>query len=372
MVTVATSVYFFIYLIFCSFLFLGDTRQFHSISKRSLLVLAMCLIMILFSGLRWETGTDWKNYKVFFESISFQNIMSREFYHFDPGYRILNCLVNTFTDSYTVFLIVDTWIAVFLVWYTIKKTGADMIWSLLVLYANHFIAFYMGANRMILAVGAALAGTVFIFKKQTKKAVFCEAAACLMHKASVVCCLNFFIPKKIIKKSRLLILFTLSALTGVFGLAGKILRIVFEGILSITYSHAAATGLFYLTETAEETGLRHFLAGSVKRAAVLCFLYYFYQRKSTQKSQVFEYYFNIFFVSVCIYLATNSLGVFRTLSAYLAVCEIIVWGSLVQIAGKRDRVFVKCCIVCLFAIETLNSFPRYLDAYIPYRSVFGA
>src|SRR5688572_25618549 len=58
--------------------------------------------LTLFTGLRWETGTDWDSYKELFDTIEFNWTFLLNVYAFDLGYVLFNALVRTFTDNYTL------------------------------------------------------------------------------------------------------------------------------------------------------------------------------------------------------------------------------------------------------------------------------
>ena len=69
------------------------------------------ICLILFKGLRWDTGTDWSQYhSVFYESW-WNNIFTFWRYgintsYLEPGYVFLNTLIRTFLPHYTFFLLI--------------------------------------------------------------------------------------------------------------------------------------------------------------------------------------------------------------------------------------------------------------------------
>ncbi|MFK8302433.1 EpsG family protein [Capnocytophaga stomatis] len=92
--------YFSILILFAFFSFVELFTKQRSIS--GYLYFLSCTFLFLLSFLRWETGTDWKNYQIYFETIlnrSFENDS------FEVGFRIMNYLVRFFSDNYTFLLL---------------------------------------------------------------------------------------------------------------------------------------------------------------------------------------------------------------------------------------------------------------------------
>jgi hypothetical protein len=64
-------------------------------------VILLCMLIVL-SGLRWETGTDWQPYYTFFQINNTWNEYKNS--QFEILYIFLNYAVKIFFNSYTVFL----------------------------------------------------------------------------------------------------------------------------------------------------------------------------------------------------------------------------------------------------------------------------
>lgn len=66
------TVYVIIY-VYLFYLALLESSQYFSLFKRET-VLFSSYILLLFIGLRWETGTDWLSYKELFDSLELRQI----------------------------------------------------------------------------------------------------------------------------------------------------------------------------------------------------------------------------------------------------------------------------------------------------------
>lgn len=366
------TIYYKIFIVGFGLFLLEKTKQFKSLSK--LFPCFFAVVLIFFAGFRWKIGTDWDNYYSFFKSIVWNNMTSKIFQHFDYGYRFFNVFIKIFTDSYTIFLTLLSAVAIFLIYRSLKVINADIMLGLAVFYANYFLAFYLGSNRMILAIGFVLLGMTAIFYGEKRKAFLLGLIGFLMHKASVFYWLTFYVPKKIMNFYKLVFFFALSMITGYKQITVKILRFIIRLTKSIHYfgiSSFAATGQMYIENKQEDLGQMHFLLASVKRIIVCLFIFSIYKWFAKRKSDKFEYFFNIYALSIGIYFCFNGLGVFQVFSTYLAVTETVVWGTLYNNVRMDKRLMLIVIIFVLYTMELLSSFPVYLDLYIPYKTIWG-
>lgn len=363
------TIYYCIFIVFFILFVLSDSKQFSR--KTKALSCIGIAILTLFSGLRWETGTDWDAYYSFFEEISFGNINADKFYHFDFGYKVFNAVIKLFTESYTIFLLIDTFIAVYLIYFCLKKTKVNSVLGLWIFYSNYYIANYMGSNRRIIAIGCAMLAVVLFFQGEKKKAIILELIAILFHWTSVIIVLGFFIPKKIISSVKMVLLLLTAFIVGATQATTHIILWAIDIMRKVGLGQLADVGQFYLSENMEDLGVAHFGLATVKRIIVLCFIFVGYKFMLKKKNQSFEYYFNLYVLSICIYLFFNGLGVFQMFSVYFAIMEIIMWGILYKIANKQAKLLFATAIFVIYTIETISSFPSYMDLYIPYKSILG-
>ena len=123
-------------------------------------------ILALFIGVRWETGTDWTPYKDLFDTLQLDWSFLFNIYHFDIGYVLFNAFIKLFTENYTIFLICNSSITIFLLSKLIIKISPYPNLSLLFFYTNFMIAQFMGSNRRMMAMVFILWFFYYIYTKK--------------------------------------------------------------------------------------------------------------------------------------------------------------------------------------------------------------
>lgn len=78
--------------------------------SRNALLNLMILVLTLFRGLRWNTGTDWEQFLEVFQYVDEDSALvfirnTGEI--LEPGYTFLNYLVKCIFDHYTAFLLIS-------------------------------------------------------------------------------------------------------------------------------------------------------------------------------------------------------------------------------------------------------------------------
>ena len=98
----------FYWIIFVFILVFSFIEIFTSIKQQYKLYMFYIVVLLLFflSFLRWERGTDWDSYYNIFINEGFRSWDD----HTEIGYLYLNKLVRKFTDNYTIFLFVQSFI----------------------------------------------------------------------------------------------------------------------------------------------------------------------------------------------------------------------------------------------------------------------
>ena len=128
-----------------------DLHSFRYDVKRLVLMLVIVLIVI-FDGLRNETGTDWLNY---------YNTFINKVAIFEFGYNEYFLLIRKFTSNYHIFLMITTTLIISLSYISIYKI-TNSFTSILIYYTATIGI--LGANRQLLALGVSLVGIYFYLK----------------------------------------------------------------------------------------------------------------------------------------------------------------------------------------------------------------
>jgi hypothetical protein len=148
------------------------------------------IILTIFRGLRWETGTDWKQYLEVFQMASWSNIFSLtrgtgESMEF--GYVFLNVIVKTFGGNYTVFLFLTNFFV--LVSYLVfsLKLSRYPIWT----FASILLSINFFPVRQDIAIAVLYFALLAILDHNNKKALVLIGIASSIHNISICFLLVF-------------------------------------------------------------------------------------------------------------------------------------------------------------------------------------
>ncbi|EHV2824638.1 EpsG family protein, partial [Vibrio parahaemolyticus] len=130
-------------------------------------LLLFSFVLVIFSGLRFNVGWDFDNYKMIFEERG--NLQSIYEMKMEPGYLLLNTLSKEISDNYTLLFFIVALLSISLKLIFIRKYSPYFALSLLYYFALYFLAKEMGQIRQALAVSLLLISTIYIIKEQWTK-----------------------------------------------------------------------------------------------------------------------------------------------------------------------------------------------------------
>jgi len=159
------------------------------------------LLLVFQDGFRWGVGTDWEPYYKYFEQC---NTVQSDSDEFEIGYVLLNKVINTFTDNYTVFLVIHALLLYISVFYFIRKNSLYPLLSVLLYYAN--MNANMGMNRQFLALIVALISVQFILQREMIKFSICIFIGFLFHSSILLFVPAYFLYSKLSMKVVLILL----------------------------------------------------------------------------------------------------------------------------------------------------------------------
>ena len=334
------------------------------------------IFLTFFTGFRWETGTDWISYYNLFQDVdvSFGDQFLVQLYSFDFGYVFLNIIVKYFTSSYTILVLIDSFIALSLVYYIIKKYSPNPNVSVFIFYNSFFIAQFMGSNRRIIAIGLVLFAIATVVKKI--KYWFFQGMAFLFHKSSLVSLFALFVPKVRFRVKKILIILTISLLMGILQIPFKILEFLSSNLYSFAGLSVFDKLSFYTIESENVVlGNRDpaiMMVLSIIKRCVFLILYLIIINKNKGKldSQT-DYFFNIYVVGFSLYLLLNGSEVIQLASLYFTIIEIVLFGRIWNYASKIDKqIFLPILFIYGF-FQLVSSLTAYPELYFPYKTFFN-
>jgi hypothetical protein len=364
-------------LIFLILFFLTVIESIHEFNKYSKVTSIISIVfLILFTSFRWNTGTDWKSYNDLFQDVdvNFGELFFIQLYSFDFGYVFLNILVKYFTSSYTVLLIVDSCIALGLVFLFIKKYSPNPNLSIFVFYNAFFVAQFMGSNRRIIAMGLSLfAISSFIYKSNFW---FFQTASFFFHKSSIVAFISKFVPKERFSIYKIAIILIVSLLVGVFQIPFKILELI-SGTLTSYSGFSVIDKLSVYTIESEDIVLGNrdpvlmMFLSIVKRCVFLIFYLIIIYKRNGKLDLITNFFLNIYIVGFSLYLLLNGSEVIQVSSSYFTFIEIVLIGRFWNYAYKRDKLIFLPVLFIYGFFQLVSSLTAFPELYIPYKSFFN-
>lgn len=326
------------------------------------------LVLILFAGLRWTTGTDWYSYTEFFNDLD-------NYREFELGYVWLNEAFRFFSDNYTAFLIVDISLAIVFIWWVLEKYSVYPNTSLLLFYSYYYLINYFGSNRRIIAIGLILMAGILIVNHRKKLGSVLIILATLFHVTSGLFFMVFFIPRKHLKLGLLISIYVACFLISNLGL----LQFMITKVLGIIFADnplvERAVSYTLNSENYQQSFLVNML-GIIKRS-ILFFLFLAYRNKIRDKDETghFSYLFNIYYFSICFYILVNSqIDLLKVISVYFSIFELILIPYFLLLFVKlKERLLVNLFLVAYMGFQFYSAIflNQYSNLYLPYYSIFS-
>lgn len=344
-----------------------NNREINTTNK--FLYFYVILFCILLGGLRWNTGTDWIQYYKFF--MNHQSWRSFNNKSFEFLYTLLNFIVKQFSEKYTSFLFVLTFLCIFikvkaLKCYT-KYTGLAFFLYFCFYFADIF------AVRQSLAISILFFSVQYIINKKITPFIICVLIATGIHNSSII----FIFAYKIFwMKQNKAKVFVLIIFAFFFGLVGIrlfliIARVLFEPLGTLgRFSRKILTYTTIYAETFQASTVSIIL-GILKRSIILP-LFYMCDKKF-KKDEKFSGFLNLFTAGNIVYLLfAKYLTVFQRLTTPYIIFEIVLIPYLLFSTKKNYLRYIYMGLILLYALFKLYyGINAYKEYYCPYYSIFN-
>ena len=364
------GIYLFLYLLLFILIVVEVAKEFRPYNI--ILLFFTSVLLFLFTGLRWETGTDWSSYKDLFDSLELDWTFLLSVYSFDLGYVLLNAFVKLFTDNYTLFLVIDSFIAIGLVYYFLRKYSLSPSISLFVFYNSFFIAQFMGSNRRMISLGAGLFVFFYVLEKSYKRYLFWQIVAFLFHRSSLILLLTWLVPRKRFTTKRIFIILFICFTIGIFQLPFRLVGIMSEFLSSFSYISVIDKMLFYYENSdnviPENTNPILVMTLSViKRLFFLFFYLFVINRNKGVIDRLSDYFLNVYLIGFSLYLLFNGSPIFQMLSTYFTFIEIALIGRFWQYTDIKVKFRFLPFLMFYGFVQLFSALSVYPELYIPYK-----
>ncbi len=366
-----------IYILIYSFLALlifTDKSNINITAKKMIIIFAV-IILTIFRGLRWETGTDWEQYYEVFIFADWSNIFSfdRGLGNMEPGYVFLNTLIANLGGNYTVFLLItNLYILLSYARFSIKNSNFPIYIFVLIIFSTQFFPVRIG-----LAVAIIIWGLDSLSKKNNVRIIIYTILASTIHSSAIIFIPIYFICRYkktptilsvgmasfffVLSKSNMISVL-LTQVAFVYSIIGEHNATKFEHYLDYTDSNIGGIGadlnsiIFIIT-------LAVFGASLKKMES---------KNKLTNYSLLYNMY--LVFVLMGIIFSAENLENLKRLQNYFMFSFPILFSSFIIVYKNRypklSFIFTLIFLIyLLFRFYTL-CFSGYPDLHFPYKSIF--
>jgi len=342
---------------------------------KKIIMLITALFLVLFRGLRWETGTDWEQFYDFFYNVSLDSFFNPRYAGtrviMEPGYTLLNLLFFELTGAYTSLLIfynaVILWIYYNCSWKYFPQSPIN-VFICLILFTSPF------PLRQGLACAIFLYGIRYILSKDMLKFGITIIIAASMHSSAILLfpCyffLNKQIPSKLVIVSYTICLFlaespllnliigqAVTVFAWFMGVDSSLLR---KAYVYLSYNKDVDSGLF--------TQIFSFLR-SIVFIAIFCLFRY---RKHISNN--YNIFFNCFALSLCIgILFKYQMQEITRMQDYFLLGVALLQGYILGILSINKFIIYYVFIILYGSYTIYKYFNQWYDLVVPYKSVIGA
>jgi len=352
--------------IFILFLFAAfDLFKFINPLSRNAINIFLFLLLVVQTGFRWETGTDWTPYLENFKNTdNIAIVVVNSLIGFEPGYGFFVYLVHTFTDSYTVFLVIHAFIYYLLIFKANNKISPFPFVSLLLFYVSTIGV--LGSNRQLIALSICLYSMQFIYIKQPSKFFSLVILAFFFHTTALIFLVFYFLNRDF-KKYQVFGILLFSFIVGNTSLP----NFLFSNLGNILGEASASKALIY----SEKGSLGDFSLSTlgIIRRFFYFFIFFISYDSICKKFISYKLLFNGFLFGLIFYfLFSNSLLIlvnrgslyFNVMEVFLITCQLLIFRR------NRDK-FIFLVLFFFYSFYLFfQSISVYSDLFLPYKGVF--
>ncbi len=322
------------------------------ISKKNIqtnvLFIILCIILVLFAGLRSEIGSDW---------FAYFNYYSNNTGNFEFGYSEISKLFHQLHFHYNIFLIFINFISILLIGISIYKHSRITIFPLLLFFSNLYLYYNFSGMRQAVAISFTCFALNYAYNRNFLLFFLFVFFAFLFHSTAIVFLLVYFLPRKTINFKHLLILILI--FIGLYTIKEK---------LFFALAEFKDVNFYTVVQEKSDSIITEFYIGALVRL-LLIFVIIAFARKMLENVK-FIYFFNIYifgiFLFMSTYLISPDIGV--RLSSYFTIIDIFLLGNILSSVNFRK----KLAISMLYSIIIFYKLSWYsgIDSYY-YKTIFN-
>lgn len=314
------------------------------------------LFLIIFTGLRFEIGGDWKNYLVmydYFRGLTFYESL----FITDPGYGFFNYISQNLDIKDTILVNFLCSICFYLSFVFFYKKFDNYWISLLISFPYLILVVSMGYTRQSVAISFFLIAMLYAIEKKLFKFFLFSLLAFIFHKSAIIVLMFaplFFLPK-FFNNNFIFLSYTFFSFLIMSG-AVYISSIAGENIYTDQSGEISSAGAIFRI-------IVHFLP---------LIFYIFYRAKIKrvllEKIRLFDYLSLLILFTLALAIPFSTLA--DRFNLYLIVFDVFVFSYLFTVLNVFNRQVMLGCIIffnTLMLIIWLN-FGAWSGAWLPYQN----
>ncbi len=358
--------YFAIIAIFSIFVFLEMFNK-DIVEKYKYVFAFICFALLVFQdGFRWETGTDWDPYHIFFDELTISS--QPEDSEFDLGYVMFTYFIRSITDNYTIFLTVFALLFYSTFFYFIFKSSDFPFTSLLIFYMG--TVYYMGMNRQFMAMMFYAIGLVGLTRGKKMYYVVMLIIGAFFHKTILMGLIALFLNKKMNN----IVIIAILAITVIVAASGIINKLPL-GIFTIL-GDQAGDKMEYYSINGDATSMASMILATIRRLIWIIPLLVL-DKRIIEKPKGYCLFFNMYLIGTAFYILCNGtilqIIVSRAL-IYFNIMEMfmvpIAFSLLKPNYGKLLATFILIGYVMLYTYKGFIGYGEGTDYFLPYKGIF--
>lgn len=364
------------YLYIFLWLFSTISVDFFFTKKFRILTFGFSLVLLFFfTAFRWEVGTDWESYYKLFDELELNWTFVVNVFNFDLGYVLFNAFVRIFSNNYTVFLILDSLVAIGLIGLFLYRFSPLPNLSLFVFYNTYYLSTYMGSNRRIIALGLIQFVFIYFFRMQKLSGYKGVFVAFLFHRTSFISIVAKWVPRNLLRLKSILLLLISAFFIGIFSLPYKTLGILAASLSNFEHIPTISKLIFY-TDTENNLSVISenlntmilFTFSTFKRCFFLGVFYLVIRKNIRNIDAITIYFFNLYLLGFLLYMVFNGSPIFQILSVYFTFIEVVLTGRIISFMKFKFKIFMYLLLLIYGFMQLLSALTAYPELYIPYKS----
>jgi hypothetical protein len=350
------------FVIISIFLTLISTFYEISIKFKKYIINIFLFILVIFDGLRWETGTDWQSYYDVYK-----NLLNGFQPGFEIGFSTYSYILRSITDNYSFFLFVTTLIIYFGIYTPILKLTNYSFISLTFLTAH--LPWYSGSLRQMMATVFFCNSLKYIHNRNLKKFILFIIIGSTFHSTIVPFVFTYWIfgsPFLIFLIFGLFIIFSSSLVSFFISFVDSVINILNPG-----------KSIEDRVKSSSDLSNPYF---GILRKLFTIFTSYILSRNFVSKIKIKEnadsikikFYLYLSFFSFIFYIVGTFFieHISSRLDVYTGIISFSIYLGLIDknIKSKKYQLllFIIVIIFCIINYTRLS----YLDLFHPYKSIF--